>query len=107
MRGADPDGPLQRALNAARAVGANREADLVKEMEAICEAADLTLEAVRGPERSAHLVEMRRILARFLKERGCSQPRSGRLLNREHTTVHHLLTTPQPQSRVVELPAER
>lgn len=41
--------------------------------------------------RTADLVEKRKLIAKDLRELGLSYPAIGKLLNRHHTTVMHLL----------------
>ena len=61
------------------------------EIEDIVHAAGATLDDVRGPVRRRDLVEVRRVVARYLRTSGCSLPEIGRALNRDHSTVMHLL----------------
>jgi chromosomal replication initiation ATPase DnaA len=64
------------------------------ELEEIAGAAGTTLAELRGPSTRRALVEIRRIAARYLRERGCSLPEIGAALNRDHTSILHLLRTP-------------
>lgn len=41
--------------------------------------------------RNALLVEKRKLIAKELREKGLSYPQIGKLLNRHHTTIMHLL----------------
>ncbi len=70
------------------------------EVQQIVDAAGLTLEQVRGRGKGRGLVEVRRIVAAYLRRRGCSLPEIGRVLNRDHTSVLNLLRTP---SKVIGL----
>jgi chromosomal replication initiation ATPase DnaA len=84
------DGRLLEAMGAARAL---RFSEHVEELAA---EAGVSLEVLRGPCRRRGLVELRRIVARYLRSRGCSLPEIGAALGRDHTTVLHLLRT-QPR----------
>ena len=76
------------------AVAAARRLRFAIEVEQIAGAAGLTVEQVRGRGKGRELVEVRRIVAAYLRSRGCSLPEIGRVLNRDHTSVLHLLRTP-------------
>jgi hypothetical protein len=54
----------------------------------------LTVEDVQKQDRRPHMVQMRRELARYLRAHQWSLTAIGRLLDRDHTTVLHLLATP-------------
>lgn len=41
--------------------------------------------------RDASLVKKRKLIAKDLREQGLSYPQIGKLLNRHHTTIMHLL----------------
>jgi hypothetical protein len=84
-------------LSLSAAVAAARHATKVAsqaELEEIAGAAGTTLAELRGPSTRRALVEIRRIAARYLRERGCSLPEIGAALNRDHTSILHLLRTP-------------
>jgi len=78
----------------AAAVAAARRLRFVSEVEQITAAAGVTVEQVRGRGKGRELVEVRRIVAAYLRRRGCSLPEIGRVLNRDHTSVLNLLRTP-------------
>jgi hypothetical protein len=90
----------QRAMAAARrdlrslaAVAAARGVHVAAEVEEIVTAGGMTMADLRAPSRKRELVEVRRIVAIYLRQRGCSLPEIGRVLNRDHSTVLHLLRT--------------
>jgi hypothetical protein len=84
-------GGLADAMAAAQRTSVHAwEADL----EEIATAGGATLTLLRGPSRSRPLVELRRAAARYLRSRGCSLPEIGAALNRDHTSILHLLRTP-------------
>src|SRR5258708_18370154 len=78
----------------AAAVAAARRLRFTVEVEQIAAAAGVTVEQVRGRGKGRELVEVRRIVAAYLRRRGCSLPEIGRVLNRDHTSVLHLLRVP-------------
>ena len=80
--------------NLAAAVAAARRLRFTTEVEQIVRAAGVTVEQMRGRGKGRELVEVRRIVAAYLRRRGCSLPEIGRVLNRDHTSVLNLLRTP-------------
>ena len=84
----DADADLAAAVDAARRL---RHMTAVQQ---IVDAAGLTLEQLRGRGRRRAEVELRRIVAAYLRRRGCSLPEIGRVLDRDHTSVLSLLRTP-------------
>ncbi len=89
----------------AAAVAAARRLRFTADVEQILAAAGVTLEQMRGRGKTRGLVEVRRIVAAYLRRRGCSLPEIGRVLNRDHTSVLHLLRTPTMLAGVHEEPA--
>jgi hypothetical protein len=83
----DADADLAAAVDNARRL---RHMTAVQQ---IVDAAGLTLEQVRGRGRRRDEVEVRRIVAAYLRRRGCSLPEIGRVLDRDHTSVFNLLRT--------------
>lgn len=61
-----------------------------------------TLDEIRGRDRQADLVAIRRYAARFLRENGFSLPQIGKFLNRDHTTVINLIANSPRQPRKLE-----
>lgn len=51
---------------------------------------------VRSDQKDAHTVETRRIISMYLRNRGWSYPKIGEFLNRDHTSIYHLLN-PEPR----------
>lgn len=47
---------------------------------------------ILSPRRQADLVDLRAHIARHLRAEGLSYPAIGRVLNRDHTTILHMLT---------------
>jgi hypothetical protein len=84
------DAELARAIKVARATGIT---GLEVQMDAIAAAAGVTLQDLRGPSRRREIVELRRQIAAHLQSCGLSLPAIARLLQRDHTTVAHLLRT--------------
>lgn len=80
----------------AAAVAAARRLRFTADVEQIVETAGITLEQMRGRGKQRVLVETRRIVAAYLRRRGCSLPEIGRVLNRDHTSVLNLLRTRAP-----------
>jgi hypothetical protein len=60
-------------------------------IEAWVEEQGLTMAQLRSADRSADMVEARRRVARYLRHHGWSLPSIGRFIDRDHTTVMHLL----------------
>jgi hypothetical protein len=89
----DEDADLVAAVDAARRL---RHMTAVQQ---IVDAAGLTLEQLRGRGRGRNEVAVRRIVAAYLRRRGCSLPEIGRVVNRDHTTVLNLLQTPARVTR--------
>jgi len=84
----------------AAAVAAARGVHVAAEAEEIVAAAGMTMADLRAPSRKREIVEVRRIVAIYLRQRGCSLPEIGRVLSRDHSTVLHLLwTTPRTETR--------
>jgi hypothetical protein len=83
-----------RDADLAAAVAAARRLRHVADVQQIVAAAGLTLDQVRGHRRRREETEVRRIVAAYLRRRGCSLPEIGRVLNRDHTSVLNLLRTP-------------
>ncbi len=73
------------------AVAAARRLRYTAEVEQIVGAAGVTVDQMRGRRKGRELVEVRRIVAAYLRRRGCSLPEIGRVLNRDHTSVLNLL----------------
>jgi hypothetical protein len=82
----------------AAAVAAARRLRFTAEVEQIVGAAGVTVVQIQGHGKSRALVEVRRIVAAYLRRRGCSLPEIGHVLNRDHTSVLHLLRTPPRES---------
>ncbi len=82
------------------AVAAARRLRYTAEVEQIVGAAGVTVDQMRGRRKGRELVEVRRIVAAYLRRRGCSLPEIGRVLNRDHTTVLNLL---RASARVIGL----
>jgi chromosomal replication initiation ATPase DnaA len=62
----------------------------------VCAPHRVTLPALLGSCRLAYMVAARRAAARLLvDDEGLSLPHAGRILNRDHSTVHHLLRHPR------------
>jgi Bacterial dnaA protein helix-turn-helix len=78
----------------AAAVAAASRLRFAADIEQIAAAAGVTVADVQGSIRTAALVEVRRIIAAYLRQRGCSLPEIGRILHRDHTTVLNLLRLP-------------
>ena len=58
----------------------------------VCSASGMPPNVVRGPRRDKRAVDVRRKVARVLREARCSLPQIGRILGgRHHTTVMQLL----------------
>lgn len=56
-----------------------------------CQANGYHPSVVRGPRRDAAIVRVRRMVARVLRDAGCSLPEIGRIMARHHTSVLNLL----------------
>jgi Bacterial dnaA protein helix-turn-helix len=84
-----------RDADLAAAVDAARRLRHMAEVQQIVAAAGLTLDQVRGHGRRREETEVRRIVAAYLRRRGCSLPEIGRVLNRDHTSVLNLLRPPR------------
>jgi chromosomal replication initiation ATPase DnaA len=80
----------------AAAVAAARRLRFMTEVREIVDAAGLTVEQLRGHDKRRELMELRRIVATYLRRRGCSLSEIGRVLNRDHTSVLNLLRTRAP-----------
>lgn len=78
----------------AAAIEAARRLRYASEVEQIVAAAGITVEQMRGRGKGRELVGVRRIVAAYLRRRGCSLPEIGRVVNRDHTTVLSLLRAP-------------
>ncbi len=78
----------------AAAVAAARRLRFTADVEQILAAAGVTLEQMRGRGKARGLVGVRRIVAAYLRRRGCSLPEIGRVPDRDHTSVLNLLRTP-------------
>ena len=65
--------------------------DLKDYLSALCDMAGFSVEDVLRKDNRRELVTVRRAFARVAHERGASLPLIGRILNRHHSTVHHLL----------------
>lgn len=90
---------LAAALAAAREVQARRLPAAREEAEKIAEAAGYTLDQLRGSSRHCLVMEVRRIVARYLTEEyGLSSVEIGEILNRDHTTVLNLLSPKSQRS---------
>lgn len=89
IRSAAADGRTDERLT--RALTAARGLRYEPELESIVAAAGVTVEGLRGRCRRRDLVELRRIVARYLRSRGCSLPEIGRAIGRDHSTVLALL----------------
>jgi DnaA-like protein len=86
----------------AAAVAAASRLRFAADVEQIVSAAGVTMGQVRGSSRTAALVEVRRIIAAYLRRRGCSLPEIGRLLHRDHASVVNLLRVPASVRRLGE-----
>ncbi len=93
------DAELARAIKVARSTGTR---PLEAQLESVAAAAGVTLEELRGPSRRREMVELRRRLAADLQSRGWSLSATGRLLNRDHSTVVHLLRSRSRPERARE-----
>lgn len=62
-------------------------------LEAAALAHGCTVAMILGPRRDAWIIEARRAVIAKLRGMGWSQPRIGRLLRRDHTTIMHHLKT--------------
>lgn len=89
----EPNAPLDEALAAARQIQEARVQRLERDVERIAEAAGYTVGDVRSPLRTAEIVEVRRIIARYLRAQDppISWPAIGRVINRDHSAAMHLL----------------
>ncbi|HXM54679.1 MAG TPA: helix-turn-helix domain-containing protein [Candidatus Dormibacteraeota bacterium] len=85
-QGADAD--LAAAIEAAHRLR------YAPEVEQIVAAAGISVEQMRGRGKGRELIELRRIVAAYLRRRDCSLAEIGRVLNRDHKTVISLLKTP-------------
>jgi Bacterial dnaA protein helix-turn-helix len=90
----EPTGPLGEALAAAQHISDRRIRLLQADVERIADAAGYTLSDVRSRTRTAELVEVRRIIVRYLRAQDppVSWPAIGRVINRDHTSAMHLLS---------------
>ena len=86
----------------AAAVAAAGRLRFMADIEQIASAAGVTVDQVRGSSRTHELVEVRRIIAAYLRRRGCSLPEIGRLLDRDHTSVMNLLRVPAKAAGLYE-----
>ncbi len=84
---------LNRAIQAARSLGM----DLWAHVELIAAAAGMTGADIRGPGRTREVVEVRRVVAHYMRGQGLTLPAIGRYLGRDHTTVLNLLSRPPRQ----------
>ena len=89
-----PNAALDEALAAAERLAAHRIKLLQADLERIAEAAGYSLGEVRSRTRTAELVEVRRIIVRYLRAQDppVSWPAVGRAINRDHTSAMHLLS---------------
>jgi hypothetical protein len=81
----------------AAAVAAAGRLAFATEVEQILTAAGISMTDMRGPGRSSRMTEVRRIVATYLRRRGCSLQEIGGVLNRNHKTVLYLLRTAERQ----------
>jgi chromosomal replication initiation ATPase DnaA len=90
----EPSAHLDEALAAAQQIAERRIRLLQADVERIAEAAGYTLHDVRSRTRTAELVEVRRIIVRYLRaqEPAVSWPAIGRVINRDHSSAMHLLS---------------
>lgn len=69
----------------------------------VCDQNDVSPDLVRGPQKYLEIVEVRRKVARVLRDHGCSLPEIGRIMNRHHATILNLLS-PRPRKQRVAQP---
>lgn len=67
--------------------------DLNNPLREIANRRGLKLEHVLAKGRSERLVACRAVMAHHLRNRGLSFPRIGQMLNRDHTSILHLINT--------------
>lgn len=67
--------------------------DLNNPLREIAHKRGLKFEEVLGKVRTEALVACRAVMAHFLRSRGMSLPRIGQMLNRDHTSILHLINT--------------
>lgn len=67
--------------------------DLNNPLREIAHKRGLKFEEVLGKVRTEALVACRAVMAHFLRSRGMSLPRIGQMLNRDHTSIMHLINT--------------
>lgn len=67
--------------------------DLNNPLREIANKRGLKLEHVLAKGRSERLVACRAVMAHHLRNRGLSFPRIGQMLNRDHTSILHLIST--------------
>ena len=93
-RAHEPNAPLAEALTAAQRIAERRVRLYQADVERIAEAAGYTVADVRGRTRTAELVEVRRIIVRYLRAQDppVSWPAVGRVIHRDHTSAMHLLS---------------
>lgn len=71
-------------------LAAARRLRYVTEVQQIVDAAGITAEQLRGHDKRRELVEVRRIVAAYLRPRGCTLPEIGRVLKpRPHERAAH------------------
>jgi chromosomal replication initiation ATPase DnaA len=59
-------------------------------LEQFCAETGYTVEAIRAPRRTAHVLRARRFVAMSLRREGLSYPEIGKLIGRDHTSVMNL-----------------
>lgn len=93
LRSVTPDREALRvALLAAKRIRERRKALLDTSLEQIAGMAGFTLADVVGPSRAPDVVEVRRIIVRYLRDQDppMSWPEIGRVIKRDHTTALYL-----------------
>jgi chromosomal replication initiation ATPase DnaA len=66
------------------------------------QAAGIAVDEILGPGRTNPVFLARARVARSLRQEGWSLPRIGRLLNRDHTSIHSALRRLEEVERVIE-----
>ncbi len=60
-------------------------------LTSVCENHNITLNELLSPRRNRKFVLARKECARILRENGLSYPKIGKIMNRDHSSIVHLI----------------
>lgn len=67
------------------------EQENIKTLEELCEQVGFTPSEITGSSRVRELVDARQFIAGYYRDCGFSFPQIGEMLNRNHTSICHLI----------------